>query len=214
VRLLDRLLPGAPVPEERIINAPVNSDLIREALTRHGYFKLTARGGSMSPFMPDGASVTVVPFPLHRVKRGDIVMASYGGSWYVIHRVVRRLRDGTILTKGDSLDGLDPPIDESALLGRVVGYAARGRHVSVNRGIMKGAGPLLAVCSLGALAVGAVPAAVLVRLPAGARLARLLRRMLRAPAWVAAWCLVRASSGPAEPRSNGRDTDRSGDHSP
>lgn len=168
----------------------------------------------MNPALPDGAQVVVQSATLGDVRLGDIVMANYGGTWHVIHRVVRGPRRGVLLTKGDSLDGLDRPIDEASFLGRAIGYTNRGRYVPLDRGALGRAGPLLALASMGSLVVGSYPARLAARAPGGARLSRLIMRVLRAPAWAAAWCLVQVSSRPVAPRSSDPDTYRSVDRSP
>ncbi|MCU0610600.1 MAG: S24/S26 family peptidase [Candidatus Eisenbacteria bacterium] len=215
MRLLDRLLPGTPIPQQRIANAPVDGALVRESLSRHGRFTLTARGGSMNPAVPDGSVVVVEPAAFSLARYGEIVMATYGGTWHVIHRIVGRdRRAGMLLTKGDSLDGLDPPVDEAMFLGRVAGYSRGARRVALDKGLMRRAGPLLATLSIGSLALVAIPVRVLRGIPWGTRIARLLARVARGPAWVLAWVLVRLSARPCGPRSSGRGTDRSDDRLP
>ncbi len=210
--LLD-LLVGRPRATRRVLNARVDGRLVREALGRHGRFRVLARGGSMNPVIPDGATVTVVPLTLQGARVGDVVMACYGEHLYTLHRVVRGSPGGVILTKGDSLDGMDPPVGTPELLGRVVAYEVRGRRVRLDRGILYRAGPLLAALSRASL-VGRFPLRYAPTSRAAAIASRVACRALRAPAWILAWCLVRLSSRPAGRRSSGRDTGRSGDHSP
>lgn len=42
-----------------------------------------AKGGSMTPLVMDGSTVTVAPIGEREVKRGDIVLARVGGQLYL-----------------------------------------------------------------------------------------------------------------------------------
>ncbi|MBN1426137.1 S24/S26 family peptidase [Candidatus Fermentibacteria bacterium] len=169
----------------------------------------------MNPAIPDGAILEIEPILFEHAGFGDVVMASYGPSWYVIHRVVGRDRSAdTLLTKGDSLDAVDPRVDRAAFLGRVAGYVVGRRQVWLKRGLMRGAGPLLSVFSLASMGVASPLCRMLTRTRGGVRVARLIARASRVPGWVVAWCLVFLSQRPCEPRSNGQDRGPSDGHCP
>ncbi|MCB9731471.1 MAG: S24/S26 family peptidase [Deltaproteobacteria bacterium] len=76
-----------------------------------------AAGQSMWPLLREGAEVVVVPLTAAPAV-GDVVLLVLGGR-LVLHRVVRVLADGAVVTKGDAELGADPPVAAADLLGRV-----------------------------------------------------------------------------------------------
>lgn len=80
---------------------------------------VVVRGASMWPAMPDGSWLTVTPCEALRLRRDEVVMFRVNDT-IVSHRVVDVRRDGTVLTWGDSLQRLDPPIDPKDVFGRAV----------------------------------------------------------------------------------------------
>ena len=83
---------------------------------------------SMEPTLHRGDLVLVLKVPFERVQKGDIVVfRDPNNGVAVAHRVVGRLEDGRLLTKGDNEEYLDqvrpgpvmPPIDEDLYLGLV-----------------------------------------------------------------------------------------------
>jgi len=196
--IIDRLFPAYPETQERISNARVEEDLVRDALRLHGKFRLRARGGSMNPAIPDYELVVVVPASVADLHIGDVVMSVHKAQCYVIHRIVWKDRStGTVRTKGDSLDGLDPPVGKAQLLGRVRWYTFRGKSVFLAHGLMESGGKALAVMSLGSLMVAGTSRKLFLCLPGGIRIARFFSRVSRVPGWLLAWILVRlAAKGP------------------
>ena len=78
----------------------------------------------MAPFLRDTDVVTVAPARVRDVRRGDLVLFRDANAALTLHRVIRRqhgARGETVLrTKGDALRGLDEPVPNTALLGKVV----------------------------------------------------------------------------------------------
>lgn len=99
-----------------------------------------ATSGSMAPAIDEGDAYFVVD--ADAIERGDIItFYSVQRNGYVTHRVVDRTAEGYV-TKGDNNPSTDqaaghPPVDPSAVLGKVV--VANGRPLTV-----PGAGHLLA----------------------------------------------------------------------
>jgi len=213
-KIVDRLLPAYPERQERITNARVEEDLVREALTLHGKFRLRARGGSMNPAIPDNELVEVVPVSVTELRVGDVVMSVHKTQCYVIHRIVWKDRTtGTIRTKGDSLDGLDPRVGEAELLGRVRWYTALGKSVSLDHGLMGAGGSVLAALSLTSLMVAGISRKLFLRLPGGIRIARFLSRVSRVPGWVLAWILIRLAVRGTVQQYSGPNRCHNDDHS-
>lgn len=176
-----------------------------------GRFVMRARGGSMHPWLPDGAVVEVVPVALDQLDRGDIILASHAPELYTVHRVVGRLPDGRVLTKGDSLDSLDPPVGGEALLGKVRAFWTEGWRVDGESPRVRRANALLAVCSMASLSLGQTVAEPLGRV-LGPRFADTLKRFFRVPGWLLAWAWAKALRRPAGPGNSGPNRDRSGGH--
>jgi hypothetical protein len=79
--------------------------LAREQLARGVSVQLTARGGSMWPFLLPGDVLTLTPG--RRARLGDVVLVEHPGVEFgVVHRVVAAL-PGRVLTKGDALPRTD-----------------------------------------------------------------------------------------------------------
>jgi hypothetical protein len=106
-------------------------------------------GGSMRPLLPEGSMVVVEPVS-GIVGSGDIV-AFFQGDVLTVHRVVRVVeRDGErrYRTKGDGAFNLDPvPLGERDLAGRVVGLVEGDRIKSLESGLHRTGGRLVALCS-------------------------------------------------------------------
>jgi len=81
----------------------------------------------MSPAIWPGDLLTFEPIRIEQVKRGDVVLfraegpssSESGGQRLTAHRVVD-LDSSCLVTRGDALEACDPPVQASALLGRLV----------------------------------------------------------------------------------------------
>lgn len=100
-----------------------------DALRRTGRLRLGVRGDSMLPALWPGDVVEIVTRSLADIRRGEIVLASRDGRFYV-HRFVARSGAGSFLARGDSMPHADPLYDAGALLGRIEGVVRNGRTVS------------------------------------------------------------------------------------
>lgn len=81
-------------------------------------------GTSMYPLLRRGDVLVCMETDFGRVGRGDvIVFTPPGGEGLVVHRVLRVLEDGRLVTKGDRCPSEDPvPVDAASFA-----YLARGR---------------------------------------------------------------------------------------
>lgn len=165
----------------------------------------------MNPAIPDRELVEIVPATKQEVGIGDTIMAAYTSTYYVIHRVVwNDRRTGSLWTKGDSLDGLDPPVLSEQLLGKARWHTLRGRTVCLDTAAMRFGGRSLAVLSLCSLLPATLARRLFRHLPGGDRLARFIARVSRVPGWVAAWIWVRLNAEFASPQGSDQGTRRSG----
>lgn len=88
-------------------------------------------GTSMHPLLRRGDSLFCVESDFGRIRRGDVIVFDPPeGSGLVVHRVLRVLGDGRLVTKGDRCPSEDPvPVDAASFAflarGRVRGYGRR-----------------------------------------------------------------------------------------
>lgn len=98
--------------------------LAREQLARGVSVQLTARGGSMWPFLLPGDVLTLTPG--RRARLGDVVLVEQPGvDFGVVHRVVGVL-PGRVLTKGDALPRTDGWVGRDRVIARVTGVRRGG----------------------------------------------------------------------------------------
>ncbi|OFV81495.1 MAG: signal peptidase I [Acidobacteria bacterium RBG_13_68_16] len=107
-------------------------DVVSDLLRRGHSVRFRAKGGSMHPTIREGEAITVAPARPDAIKRGDVVLYR-SGRGVIAHRVTRVVRDpdGTLafIPRGDSSTTRDEPVDQSAVLGRVVAVERDGREL-------------------------------------------------------------------------------------
>lgn len=95
------------------------SELLRAGLS----VRFVARGQSMRPLIRDGAVLRIKPLDgPTRFRKGDILfcaLSTQAGEVALVHRLLRRLPDGCLLTRGDHQPHPDRPIQPYQVLGRV-----------------------------------------------------------------------------------------------
>jgi Peptidase S24-like len=99
-------------------------NLVAEVLRTSGKVTLAARGHSMLPTLWPGDLLTVETTTFEQVCPGDIVLYQRSERFF-IHRVLRKLfatgsDRPSLVTRGDSMSGLDSPVLPEELLGKVV----------------------------------------------------------------------------------------------
>ncbi len=102
-------------------------ELWRQGLRQGRFIFSRPLGVSMIPNLREGDVISVAP--LDRCRVGDVVLFSRGGD-LVMHRVVAKFAD-RIITKGDAVARMDPPIRLQDILGRAVAYERRGKRASL-----------------------------------------------------------------------------------
>jgi hypothetical protein len=112
-------------PEERHHRAVVA--LLSEEPGGNQQFRLRVTGGSMAPLLRSGDHVIAVRVPPDDLCRGDLVVLQRD-SELVTHRLIFHEKSEGWYTKGDNRAYPDPPVQEDAILGRVVAAeSGRGR---------------------------------------------------------------------------------------
>ncbi len=113
-------------------------ELSREILGRGALLRFRARGTSMHPFIESGDILVIEPVNDTGVNIGDVVFYRRFDGTLTAHRLVKvdYGKDGTVLiTKGDSLDYTDPPIQPGQVLGKVIRVEKDGHCVRLDSGI-------------------------------------------------------------------------------
>jgi signal peptidase I len=93
--------------------------MIRLALRRRGRARLTVTGSSMLPALRAGDAVTITSQPFETLQPGQVIAFQCDGK-VIVHRVVGR-GPGCLITLGDNMWLLDPPVSRDAYLGGVQG---------------------------------------------------------------------------------------------
>lgn len=110
--------------------------VIRAALDRGQRVRMTVSGASMLPIIHSNDVVELEPAPALRLGDVALVQTNPPGQIerYVIHRLVRLERDGTVLVRGDAQRESEGPFAANAVLGRVTTAWHNGRPRSLERG--------------------------------------------------------------------------------
>jgi signal peptidase I len=105
------------------IMAPAAAELFEEILGRGSSLRIRVTGSSMTSFINDGEFVIIRKVPGNLLKTGDIIFYRDHGNGYVLHRVLKKLKQcngsNYFLTKGDALMGYDTRVPEGNILGRI-----------------------------------------------------------------------------------------------
>ncbi len=118
-------------------------ELLAELLRRGEAIELQARGGSMYPMIRDGDRLRIEPVQADQLRRGDVIAYRRGGR-LLVHRYLGRWPDSRALrARGDSHARVEPPLDPSAVLGRVSAIGRHGRKLRLDHGAWRAVGLLL-----------------------------------------------------------------------
>jgi len=106
-------------------------ELAAELLQRGERMSLRVRGSSMLPSLFPGDLLTFRRCAPEEIVVGDIVLFMREGRCFV-HRVAERMAGGSdvrLRTRGDALPGLDPPLIETEVIGRLFTVERKGRRL-------------------------------------------------------------------------------------
>lgn len=110
------------------------ADVVFEVLRRGHSVRFRAKGSSMHPTIREGEAITVAPAQPAGIRRGDVILVR-SARGVIAHRVVSVTRgaDGSFayVLRGDAATASDEPVEESAVLGRVVAAQRGGRIASL-----------------------------------------------------------------------------------
>lgn len=86
------------------------------------------RGSSMVPFLHDGDTVYLDPAP-EKLKKGDVVLYTRENGDYVLHRICKVCRDGSLVLVGDAQQLLERLPHRSCVCGIAVSARHKGRLI-------------------------------------------------------------------------------------
>jgi signal peptidase I len=109
----------------------VFDDLTKEILGRGNNLRFKACGNSMFPFVRNGDCIVVKPEITGDVKIGDIILYRYIGGTYIVHRIIKKNGQATLLTRGDNMPGYDLPVPNECVLGKVTQIEGRGKRLNL-----------------------------------------------------------------------------------
>jgi signal peptidase I len=105
-------------------------DVVSDLLRRGHSVRFRASGGSMHPTIREGEAITVARARPAEIRRGEVILYRLGRG-VIAHRVARIAQrpDGTLvfIPRGDASQSGDQPVEELAILGRVVTVERNGR---------------------------------------------------------------------------------------
>jgi signal peptidase I len=112
--------------------------LAQEVVRAFGEVRLRVFGTSMAPSILPGDLVSIHRAALNEISPGEVVLFLRKGRLFV-HRVVGRkvlaTADGSgescLITRGDRLRQIDPPVSSAEFLGRVVSIERDNRRVDL-----------------------------------------------------------------------------------
>jgi len=108
-------------------------EVVTDLLRRGHSVRFRAKGSSMHPTIREGEAITVAPARPAAIRRGDVIL--YRSARGVIaHRVAsveRGLAGAPVfIPRGDASQSRDDPVEEGAILGRVVTVERGGRALN------------------------------------------------------------------------------------
>jgi hypothetical protein len=109
-------------------------ELSQELLDRGALLRFRATGRSMHPFIKNGSILVVEPFSGLAAKIGDVIFYRRPDGSMTAHRLLKMTGEGNntvLITKGDSLSYLDPPVPVGQVMGRVIRIEGKSSRLSL-----------------------------------------------------------------------------------
>ncbi len=107
-------------------------EVIEEILSGGGEFRLYPRGKSMRPLIIEGRdSVVLARKPVSELRRHDMVFYRRDNGRFVLHRLMKKEKDGTYTMCGDAQLALERGIRADQIIGYVKTLYRKERRVSL-----------------------------------------------------------------------------------
>lgn len=94
-----------------------------------GEFRLYPKGVSMRPTLVEGRDSIMLSAPIEQIHVGDILLYRRESGAFVLHRVVKIARDGSLTFRGDNQYESEPGISPTAVIAVVKRYFHGDREV-------------------------------------------------------------------------------------
>ncbi len=94
---------------------------LEAALAEYGKILEVPVGHSMKPMLRDRRDTMVISTPKGEPGRGDVVLFKNSSGEYVLHRVIKKTRDGYV-TRGDNCVRNDGAVPPEAVIGVLEGF--------------------------------------------------------------------------------------------
>lgn len=104
--------------------------LLTEVIEGGGEFRLYPHGTSMLPLLRQGLDSVALASPTEKRKRGEIVLYRRESGQYVLHRMVKIKKDGSLIFSGDHHKELEFGITPAQILARVVAIYREERRIN------------------------------------------------------------------------------------
>lgn len=118
-----------------VLTEQLLAEVVRQSLREKGTFELTVTGYSMSPLLQPGRDrVLLAPADKERIREREILLFSREDGSLVLHRLLRRLKNGQLRMNGDgqvwtediSRDQVIALVQKIRRNGKVIDCASRG----------------------------------------------------------------------------------------
>lgn len=119
--------------------------LIAEVIDDGGEFRLYPRGTSMRPLIRQGIDSVALVLPKTEPKRGDILLYQRSDGQYVLHRLMRYEKDGTLCFSGDNHKDLEYGISNEQIIATVAAVFRREKRRDTTGAFMQCYGFLMTV---------------------------------------------------------------------
>lgn len=118
--------------QPRIVDINEYMPIVTELIEQGETVSFTVTGESMSPFLRHGRDQVCLSAPAVPPVRGDIVLFRRTNGQYVLHRVLRRLKDGNYAIIGDGQQQIESPIAPSQILATVTQVCRKGKILTAS----------------------------------------------------------------------------------
>ena len=122
--------PQSPV---RVLDTAEYVTVLRELVESGMEASCVIAGGSMAPFLCDGRDVIVFSAPDENAKplsRGDMVFYRRDDGRYIMHRIVRKEKDGTYTITGDAQNVLERGVRREQIFARVTKARSKWKWIT------------------------------------------------------------------------------------
>lgn len=107
--------------------------LLTEVIEGGGEFRLYPHGTSMLPLLRQGLDSVALTSPEGKRKRGEILFYRRESGQYVLHRLVKIKKDGSLIFSGDHHKELEFGITPARILARVVAVYREEKRVDCDQ---------------------------------------------------------------------------------